>query len=216
MSVEKIVINLEGIVAESYINGIQRIEQMNSEPQEDEDKITNIFEKYNLNEIINYEFDPKIVRALKNDREQLVNYLDICRRGENSKHRADIPEDTPNIIYNLKGLRDRFTDITDKELRLKKQLEIFKQAKRMQELLRGKVDLHMNWMDKAYFTIQEFLQRNQKHVLALNPATENRSNKWVVDENIIEATNEVSKQFGNRETTEGQIRESDGDRSVGE
>ena len=206
MSVKEIVINVEYVDSVSYPNGIQHIDRDNVEPQNDE--ISEIFEKYNLNEIINYEFDPKIVRALKNDREQLVNYLETCRRADNSKHRVDIPEDTPHIIYNLKGIRNMFANIDDKELRKNKQLEIYIQAKKMQEVFRKKVDLHLNLIDKAYFTIQEFLQRKQKPVLALNPATENRRNKWEVGEDIKEATNEVSKQFENKEVTKEQVSKS--------
>ena len=101
-----------------------------------------------------------------------------------------------------------FANIDDKELRKNKQLEIYIQAKKMQEVFRKKVDLHLNLIDKAYFTIQEFLQRKQKPVLALNPATENRRNKWEVGEDIKEATNEVSKQFENKEVTKEQVSKS--------
>ena len=69
----------------------------------------------------------------------------------------------------------------------------------MKEILKGKVDVVMGWVSRAFFSIQDFLQRNQKPVLALNSATEDRSNKWQVGEDIKKATNEVSKHFENNE-----------------
>ena len=214
MSVKEIVIDSGGIdVISISSNGIKNIQQINLESQDNE--ISSIYDKYNLNLIINYVVDPKIVRALADNKEQLIDYLDTCREADNSRQKVEVPDDIPQITYNFTDIKDGFfKDIDDKQLRRSKQLDIYKLAKKMQDFFRRKVDIIMKWMDKAYYTIQDFLQREQKPVLALNPGTENRRNKWEVGENIKEAINEVSRQHSVEEKTNEQVSRNDEERSV--
>ena len=207
MSIKEIVINSESVdvISISDENGIKNIYQLDLEPPENE--ISNIFIKNNISEIINYPFDAKIVQALADNGEQLKDYLDTCRKAHYSNDRVEIPQDIPDITYDFKELRDSFKDIDDENLRINKQLQLYRQAKQMKEILRGKVNLELGLVSRAYYTIQDLLHRNEQKVLALNAPTVNRENKWRVEPEVIEATNEISNQYVNNKTEERQNEE---------
>ena len=79
---------------------------------------------------------------------------------------------------------------------------MYKQAKQTQDTFRsskGKVDILMGIVDKAYFTVQAFLQnRNKNQVKALNPG-KMEARRSIRDElknrEYTEKTNEVSKEY---------------------
>ena len=207
MIIREIVINSESVdvIAETDSNSIKNIYQLDLEPNENE--ISNIFIKNNISEIINYPIDSKIVQALADNGEQLKDYLDTCRKAHYSNGRVDIPQDIPYITYDFKDLRESFKDIDDENLRINKQLQLYKQAKEMKEILRGKVNLDIGWVSRAYYAIQDLLHRNEQNVLALNAPTVKRESKWKVAPEIIEATNEISNQYVNSKIEEKQNEE---------
>ena len=84
-TVERIVINTDSIDIISVTNGVNSVTQVSLEQSEQE--VREIFERYNLSDITNYPFDTKIVRALADNREQLMTYLETCRQVNNSKKR---------------------------------------------------------------------------------------------------------------------------------
>lgn len=104
--IKKIVISVESIDIYSEINGVSNITQINTD--EDFEVTREILQKYNLSEITTYEFDEKIVRALAIDEEgkQLRDYLEICRRVKNGEKNLDIAKNMPEIIYDLRSLRE--------------------------------------------------------------------------------------------------------------
>lgn len=104
-TIEKIIISPEGIDVISNINGISEITQISL--NEDFSVVKAILEKHNLSDIINYEFDEKIVRALAVDErgEQLRDYLEICKQLNNGNKRIKLVENMPEIEYNLRSLR---------------------------------------------------------------------------------------------------------------
>ena len=103
--IEKIIINPEGIDVISNIDGVKCVTQLslNETPEE----IKAIFERYNISDIMNYEFDEKIVRALAIDEEgsQLIDYLEICRQVSYGAKKLAIAANMPEIEYDLRGLR---------------------------------------------------------------------------------------------------------------
>lgn len=103
--IEKIIISPEGIDVISNINGVKNITQLNLQPEENE--IQEIFEKYNLETVVIYPFDEKIVRALAIDEEgtQLRDYLEICRKVSYGARKLAIVKNMPEIEYDLRGLR---------------------------------------------------------------------------------------------------------------
>ena len=205
-TVEKIVINTESIDIISVENGVNSIVQLNLDAQED--NVKDIFEKYNLNNIINYPFDEKIVRALAENEEQLVDYLQVCRQATYSKGKIQIPDSIPNIVYDFRELKNGIAKI-GKDEQKNKQIEMYKQAKQTQETFRSakdKVEISIGIVDKAYFAVQEFLQsRNKKTVKALNPGNiEPRRNirKELQNKEYTEKTNVVSREYINKESKE--------------
>ena len=198
-TVEKIVINTESIDIVSVENGVNSIVQLGLEAQED--SIKDIFEKYNLNNIINYPFDEKIVRALSENEEQLDDYLQVCRQAAYSKGKIKIPDSIPNIEYDFRELKNGIAKVSEGEQK-SKQIEMYKQAKQTQDTFRsskGKVDILMGIVDKAYFTVQAFLQnRNKNQVKALNPG-KMEARRSIRDElknrEYTEKTNEVSREY---------------------
>lgn len=204
-TIEQIVISTEGIDVISSINGVNNVTQLSLTEQEEERK--KIFEENNLSTLTNYPFDEKIVRALASaitdNGEQLIDYMDTCRRSNYSKRKIEIPENIPEIVYDLKNLKNWFENIKDKKLRRNRQIEMFKTAKETERLLGKKVKLKMGILDRAYFTIQEFLQnRGKNSIQALNPGVANSKNtahdEFVAElQRTTENTNEVSPEYVN-------------------
>lgn len=104
-NIKKIVIGLDGIEVFSEINGVKNITQLNLIGEEKE--ISDIFEKYNLSNIIIYEYDEKILRALALDEsgEQLRDYLEICKRVTNGEKNIKLAKNMPEVEYDLRSLR---------------------------------------------------------------------------------------------------------------
>lgn len=197
-TVEKIVINTEGIDVISVQNGVNNVTQLSLEPQENE--IQEIFKKYNLETVVLYPFDTSIVQALGEYEEQLKDYLSICRKASFPTKKVELPDTIPNIEYDLRNLKNSFQDIQDDNLRKMKQIELFKRAKEVQSILRGKATLKMGLFDRGYFSVQELLQnRNNKTPrLMLNPGiTAERSNlrKELYNPEYARKTDEVSKEY---------------------
>ena len=103
--IEKIIITPEGIDVISSINGVNNVIQLNLNGSADE--IREILEKYKISEVMNYEFDEKILRslALDEDGEQLRDYLEICRQVSYGAKKLAIAQNMPEIEYDLRGLR---------------------------------------------------------------------------------------------------------------
>ena len=200
-TVEEIIINSEGIYVRENKNHIEVLD-LEEQNNEKSDEASQVLSKYNLDNV-NYKFDMKIAQTLTKDEEQLIDYLETCRRSNYSKEKINIPESIPKIEYDLTELKNWFSNIEDKDLRKYKQIEIYKQAKETEKTLNGKVKIKMNIIDKAYFTVQEFLQNRDKKQLAIGEGIRqaqtkqkqaNRRNKWYNPEYTLK-TNEVSEQF---------------------
>lgn len=193
-TVEKIVINSESIDVISVLDGVNNVTQLNLEPQENE--MQDIFLKHNVNTIINYPFDMRIVRGLAENEEQLKDYLEICRRSLHSKGKRDIPSSIPKIEYDLR-------DLKESDLTLPQKIEMFKKAKETQSTLGHMAELKIGILDRGYFTIQEFLQdKNKKQVQALNSGMiGNRSDlrKELYKPEYTEKTNAISQEYASQE-----------------
>lgn len=169
-TVKKIVVNTEGIdvISElneentvginviAELNEVNNVNQLDLEPQDNE--IEDIFKEFNLEKSVIYHYDEKIIRALADNKEQLVDYLEVCRKAYYPAKKVEIPNTIPNIEYDLRDLKSAFSNIKDDELRKIKQIDLYKKAKEVQNMLRGKVLLKMKILDRAYFSVQEMLQ----------------------------------------------------------
>lgn len=127
-TVEKIVINTEGIDIISTSNGVNSITQLSLEPEYNE--VQGIYERYNLSSIINYPFDMRIVRALSENEEQLRNYLELCKSANNTNKRIELPQNTPEIEYDLRNLKK--SDLSQIE-----QIEMYKNAKETRKSIKA-------------------------------------------------------------------------------
>ena len=118
-----------------------------------------------------------------------------------SKGKIKIPDSIPNIEYDFRELKNGIAKVSEGEQK-SKQIEMYKQAKQTQDTFRsskGKVDILMGIVDKAYFTVQAFLQnRNKNQVKALNPG-KMEARRSIRDElknrEYTEKTNEVSREY---------------------
>lgn len=192
-TIEKIVINPDGIDVISVVNGINNITQLNLEPEENE--VQDILDKYNLSSITAYPFDMNIVRGLEENEEQLRDYLEICKFTNKSGKERKFFEGMPQIVYDLLDLRNSNLDI-------KKQIQMYKEAKNTKETFKrkhGKVEIRMGILDKAYFAVQKFLQgKNRKPIPALNSGHIETSDKFRMslrDKTLTEKTNQVAAQY---------------------
>lgn len=190
-TVEKIVVSPEGIDIISNVKGVNNVTQISLEPQGDE--IKEILEKYNLSDLKFYPLDMNIVRALSESQEQLVDYLETTRRLSNTKQKMEVPEDMPQVIYDLRELKNSFEQVDDESLRKLKQMGMYNQAKHTQAIFKGtkKVDLKMGPIDRGYFAVQALLQSKNRitEIKALNPG-------------IIEQTRDLRRELYNPEYTE--------------
>lgn len=193
-TVQKIVINSESIDVISVLNGVNNVTQLSLDPQENE--MQRIFLEHNVNTIINYPFDMRIVRGLAENEEQLKDYLETCRRSLYSKGKRDIPSSIPKIEYDLRELKDS-------DLMLPQKIEMFKKAKETQNILGHMAELKIGILDRGYFTIQEFLQdKNKTQVQALNAGMiEDRRNlrKELYNPAYTKQTNTISKEYALQE-----------------
>lgn len=192
-TIEKIVINPDGIDVISVINGVNNITQLNLEPEENE--VQDILDKYNLSSITAYPFDMNIVRGLEENEEQLRNYLEICKFANKPGKEKNIFEGMPQIVYDLLDLRNSGLDI-------KKQIQIYKDANNTKETFKkthGKVEIKIGMLDKAYFAIQKFLQeKNRKPIQTLNSGHIETSDNFRMnlrDKTLTEKTNQVAAQY---------------------
>lgn len=191
--VEQVIINTDGVDVVSVINGVKNITQLGLEPQGNEEQ--DLFQKYNLSGITNYPFDMKIVRALAENDGQLREYLEVCRKVHNTKEKIDFPDSIPDIFYDLKQLKASTIEPA-------KQLELYKDAKQSMATFKGakgKVQFSMGVLDRAYYSIQEFLQsRNHKYPQALNAGISDSIRNFreeLRNSEYTEKTNEVSKEY---------------------
>lgn len=211
-TVEKIVINTEGMDVISVLNGVNNVTQLNLEPQENE--VQEIFMEYNLETGVIYHYDEKILRALKENKEQLIDYLETCRKANFPAKKVDVPVTIPEMEYDLRNLKNAFQNIEDEDLRKKKQIDLYKKAKEVQNMLRGKVILKMRILDRAYFSVQEMLQnRNSKSTrLLLNPGTaEERMNfrDRLYNPEFTKKTDEVSQEYAEQTVENQEVKESE-------
>lgn len=192
-TVEKIVINSEGIDVVSSVEGVNNVVQLNLEPQRDE--IQQIFNKYNLEKGVIYHYDEKIIRALSENKEQLVDYLDVCRKASYPAKKVKIPESIPEIEYDLRELKTCFSEIEDEDLRKRKQIQMYNKAKEVYSIFKDKTTLRMGILDRAYFQVQELLQskNNKTTVLMLKEGENNRKEEF--RKNIqVEQLNKISQE----------------------
>ena len=103
--IEKIIISPEGIDVISNINGVNNVTQINLNGSPEE--IQEILEKHKIIDVLHYEFDEKILRALAIDDagEQLKDYLELCRQVSYGGKKLEIAQNMPEIEYDLRGLR---------------------------------------------------------------------------------------------------------------
>lgn len=104
--IKKIIISVESINVIVQKNGIKSIIQLDFE--NDPGEIKNIFEKYNICSVLDYNFDEKIVRALAIDEsgEQIRDYLEICKNVKNGQKNIELAKKMPEIEYDLRSLRN--------------------------------------------------------------------------------------------------------------
>ena len=174
-------------------NGVKNITQLGLEPQGNEEQ--DLFQKYNLSGITNYPFDMKIVRALAENDGQLREYLEVCRKVHNTKEKIEFPDSIPDIFYDLKQLKASTIEPA-------MQLKLYKDAKQSLATFKGakgKVQFSMGILDRAYYSIQEFLQsRNHKYPQALNAGISDSIRNFreeLRNSEYTEKTNEVSKEY---------------------
>lgn len=191
--VEQVIINTDGVDVVSVINGVKNITQLGLEPQGNEEQ--DLFQKYNLSGITNYPFDMKIVRALAENDGQLREYLEVCRKVHNTKEKIEFPDSIPDIFYDLKQLKASTIEPA-------MQLKLYKDAKQSLETFKGakgKVQFSMGVLDRAYYSIQEILQRkNHKYPQALNAGISDSIRNFreeLRNSEYTEKTNEVSKEY---------------------
>jgi len=103
--IKKIIISVESINVILQKNGIKSIVQLDFE--DDEKQTQEILEKYNISNILDYDFDEKIVRALAIDEtgELLRNYLELCKSVKNGQKNLELAKKMPEIEYDLRSLR---------------------------------------------------------------------------------------------------------------
>ena len=177
-TVEKIIINTEGIDVILSTNGISNVRQLSLEPQDHE--VEEIFKRYNLATGVIYHYDEKIIRALEENKDQLADYLEACRRASYPAKRVDLPESLPEIVYDLRGLKDSFQNIENSQLRKIKQVQLYNKAREVYNMLRDKTTFRMGILDRAYFSVQELLQNrnNNIEVLLLGDGNNNRREEF--------------------------------------
>lgn len=197
-TVEKIVINAENIEVITRAEGGSGISLLSLEAQEE--RTQEIFDRYNLNSVMNYPYDINILRALYNNEEQLREYLDACRKANASKKRIELGEVIPDIEYDLVGLKNS-------ELDTSRQLEMYRKAKETCRMLGSKkVKLKMSVIDRAYYTVQKLLQsKNQKALQAIGTLTGINSDKkktFIQQDPVLrESTDKVSEKFRKAQAT---------------
>ena len=199
-NVKEIIISANGIDIISTTNGVNNVTQINLEPQENEGK--DLLEKYNLSDLKFYPVDMNIVRGLSESQEQLVDYLETTRRLSNSKQKVDIPESMPQILYDLKELKNSFEQIPNQDLRKFKQIQIYNQAKQTQNIFKGtkKVEVKIGPLDRGYFAVQSLLQNRNRgnEIKALNSGIIEESRnlrRELYNPELAEATNRVSQNY---------------------
>lgn len=196
-NVKEIVISANGIDIISTTNGVNNVTQINLEPHENE--VKDLLEKYNLSDLKFYPVDMNIVRGLSESHEQLVDYLETTRRLSNSKQKVEVPDSIPQILYDLKELKEGFKQIPDEDLRKFKQIQVYNQAKQTQSIFKGtkKVDVRIGPLDRGYFAVQSLLQNRNRgtQIKALNSGivqdTRNLRRELYNPE-LTKATNEVA------------------------
>jgi len=185
-TVEKIVINTEGIDVVSILNGVCNVTQLNLESRENE--VQEIFERYNLETGIIYHYDEKIIRALEENKEQITEYIETCRRASYPAKKVEVPDTIPEIEYDLRDLKNGFPEIEDENLRKMKQIEMYRKAKEVQSILRGKATLKMRILDRAYFSVQDLLQNRSKEpmkALAPGKTIKNTAHQAFVEQYVV-------------------------------
>lgn len=199
-NVKEIIISANGIDIISTTNGVNNVTQINLEPQENE--VKDLLEKYNLSDLKFYPVDMNIVRGLSESQEQLVDYLETTRRLSNSKQKVDIPESMPQILYDLKELKNSFEQIPNQDLRKFKQIQIYNQAKQTQNIFKGtkKVEVKIGPLDRGYFAVQSLLQNRNRgnEIKALNSGIIEESRnlrRELYNPELAEATNRVSQNY---------------------
>lgn len=165
-TIEKVVINEESIDVISNSQGVSSVAQLNLEPQENE--VSEIFERNRLNNINNFPFDMKIVRALSENEDQLKDYLETCRRVRFAKGKQEIPQSIPEIEYDLRKLKES-------DIEIHKQLEMLRQANESKNMLKGKVRVQMSLMDRAYFAVQKLLKNRETKTAPMLESGKNRN-----------------------------------------
>ncbi len=199
-TIEEIVISPEGIDVISSIDDVDgvvyNVTQLSLTEQENEKE--EIFEKNNISNIANYPFDINIVRALSDNDGQLKDYLETCRRANYTRGKIEMPDSIPDIIYDLTNLKKEPED--NVKLDKNAQIEMFRRAKETKRLLNRKAKLRMGILDRAYFTVQEFLQqsKNKKSIQALNAGVVNNKE----EEPDKFASNEFRETLHSNEYTE--------------
>lgn len=174
-NVKKIVINSKGIEKESkpriecldLDNSAQKSEGEDNGVQASE--IQEILKQNGINLLLFYSYNEKIVYALKENGEQLKAYMETCRKASYPTKKVDVPDIIPQIEYDLRDLKNWYTEIDDEDLRKKKQIDIFKEARETQKILGDKVTIKIGMLLKAYFSVQELLQSRKKATIKALP-----------------------------------------------
>ena len=208
-TVEKIVINSEGIDVISNTNGVNNVTQLSLEAQGNE--IQQIFQKYNLETGVIYHYDEKIIRALEENRDQLIDYIETCRRASYPAKKVDVPETIPEIEYDLRGLKGSFQDIEDENLRKMKQIEMYNKAKEVHNMFKGRAIMKMGIFDRAYFSVQELLQNrsSKTEVLLLGDGIKDKRAEFRKSLHIETETKETHDNQIENEAKESEVKTSE-------
>ena len=178
---------------------------------------SSFLETYNIN-TTKYQIDLTVVEALKDNKAQLQNYLNVCEGlYTHSPISVEALNYTPQIYYLYDDLPKSFEDEKDEHARKRKQLELYKIAKAMVDLFKGiknKVILKMGLLKQAYYNIQKLLYKSSDSTLALNSGTESKKKDYidslkVETESVAKTTSKEEKEpttnpreAKNRDTTD--------------
>jgi len=203
-TVEIIEINSTGIEVKLKTDkpGVGEVIPLKLKTQENE--IDNIFQKFGLETGVRYNYDEKIIRALATteEKEQLVDYLEVCRKSSYPSKRVDIPDTIPEITYDLRGLKDSFPEIEDEVLRKAEQIQIYNDARNVCNMLREKTILKVGLSDKIYIMVAKFKQpKIGKDKPLLGDGNTN------IEENIEEKENNRKSEFKDSIKVESSVTE---------
>ena len=202
MEIRLIDINPAGINVISSENDAVRVTQLGLNVQEND--ISNILGNDINNS--NYKFDKRVVYALSmGETDLLNNYINICKNVANKIKKSNIDINAfPQIMYDLKGIKDSFEDIEDIQERRNEQISLYEDAKQTKSMFKyigykDKVTVRAGVRDTAYITIQKFIQNSrQTEINRLGDGHGSKASTFRAElhkDEYTQGTNRISSQY---------------------